>query len=225
MASNPTPADLIAAVNADDATLVAELVAADPSLANARDEAGVSALMLSKYRFARPVTDALIAADPERDIFEATALGEIERLRERLLDDPAAVARLLRRRVHRPPLRGVLRQARGGPRPAGARGRRRRVDAEPVRQPAAPCRGGGPPHRGLSRAGRGRRRRGRPPARRVHAAPRGRAARGHRAGRAAALRRRGPRDPRGRGPDGGRPGRRGRAPGRGRALREVAGSR
>ena len=91
MASNSSPADLIAAVNADDATLVTELVTADPSLANARDEAGVSALMLSKYRFARPVTDALLAADPERDIFEATALGEIERLRERLLDDPDAV--------------------------------------------------------------------------------------------------------------------------------------
>ena len=91
MASNPTPADLIAAVNADDAALVAELVEADPSLADARDEAGVSALMLSKYRFARPVTDALLAADPERDAFEATALGEVERLRERLDDDPAAV--------------------------------------------------------------------------------------------------------------------------------------
>jgi len=92
MASNPTPAELIAAVNADDATLVVQLVMADPSVANARDEAGVSALMLSKYRFARPVTDALLAADPERDAFEATALGEIERLRERLADDPAAVA-------------------------------------------------------------------------------------------------------------------------------------
>jgi len=91
MASNPTPADLIAAVNADDAALVAELVETDPSLADARDEAGVSALMLSKYRFARPVTDALLAADPERDAFEATALGEVERLRERLDDDPAAV--------------------------------------------------------------------------------------------------------------------------------------
>ncbi len=90
MAPDPTPADLIAAVNADDAALVAELVALDPSLANARDEAGVSALMHSRYRLARPVTDALVAADPERDVFEATALGEIDRLRGLLDDDPAA---------------------------------------------------------------------------------------------------------------------------------------
>ncbi len=94
MSSTPKPtattADLIAAVMADDAALVAELLEADPALANARDDQGVSALMLSKYRFARPVTDALIAADPERDVFEATALGEIDRLRERLEEDPAA---------------------------------------------------------------------------------------------------------------------------------------
>ena len=65
------------------------LVAADPSLANARDEHGVSAVMLSRYRFARAVTDALLAADPDLDVFEATALGYVDRLRERLDEDPA----------------------------------------------------------------------------------------------------------------------------------------
>jgi ankyrin repeat protein len=81
--------DLIDAVNADDATRVAELVGHDPSLASARDANGVSVLMLSRYRFDRGTTDALLAVDPELDIFEASALGYIDRLRERLDEDPA----------------------------------------------------------------------------------------------------------------------------------------
>jgi ankyrin repeat protein len=84
-----TQRELIEAVNADDAARVAELVAADPGLASARAGNGVSALLLSRYRFDRATTDALLAADPELDVFEATALGYIDRLRERLDEDPA----------------------------------------------------------------------------------------------------------------------------------------
>jgi len=84
----PGPAqDLIDAVNNDDAARVAELVAGDPALAAARDRGGVSALMLSRYRFHRETTDALLAVDPDLDVFEATALGYIDRLRERLEED------------------------------------------------------------------------------------------------------------------------------------------
>jgi uncharacterized protein len=80
--------ELIAAVNTDDAGRVAELVAADPSLASTRSLGGVSAIMLSRYRFDRATTDALLAADPELDVFEAATLGYIDRLRERLAEDP-----------------------------------------------------------------------------------------------------------------------------------------
>ena len=86
-----TPSEeLINAVNTDDAARVAELVAEDPSLAETRDLGGVSAVMLSRYRFNRETTDALLAADPELDVFEATALGYIDRLRDRLMADPAS---------------------------------------------------------------------------------------------------------------------------------------
>ncbi len=81
--------ELIAAVNADDAPAVAALLAEDPSLAGSRDANGVSAIMLSRYRFARDVTDALLAVDPDLDVFEAAALGYIDRLRERLSEDPS----------------------------------------------------------------------------------------------------------------------------------------
>ncbi len=85
----PTGSDLIAAVKADDAVAVATILRADPSLVAARDADGVSALLLSRYRSARDVTAALLAVDPDLDVFEAAALGYADRLRERLDDDPA----------------------------------------------------------------------------------------------------------------------------------------
>ncbi|MBI3747269.1 MAG: ankyrin repeat domain-containing protein [Chloroflexi bacterium] len=87
----PTDADLIAAVKDGDATRVAELIAEQPALAASRDLRGVSALMLARYRLDRPVTDALLQSDPELDVFEAAALGYVDRLRARLDEDPAAV--------------------------------------------------------------------------------------------------------------------------------------
>jgi ankyrin repeat protein len=87
------PADeLLDAVRVGDAFRVASLVSSDPALANARDQAGLSALMLARYRFDRDVTDALLAADPDLDVFEAAALGYVDRLRAHLDDDPSAAA-------------------------------------------------------------------------------------------------------------------------------------
>jgi ankyrin repeat protein len=80
--------DLITAVTAGDAARVASIVADDPALASTRDDAGISALMLSRYRSNREVTDTLLAVDPELDVFEAAALGYLDRLRERLVDAP-----------------------------------------------------------------------------------------------------------------------------------------
>lgn len=88
-----TAHDLIAAVNAGDAELVGRIVADDPSLATARDAAGVSALMLALYRFDRAVTDVLLSADPELDAFEAAALGYIDRIIQALqVETDAAIA-------------------------------------------------------------------------------------------------------------------------------------
>jgi ankyrin repeat protein len=80
---------LIAAVNADDAAGVARILAEDPSLAAARDENGVSAILLSRYRSKRDVTDALLAVDPPLDVYDGAALGYIDRLRASLEGDPS----------------------------------------------------------------------------------------------------------------------------------------
>jgi ankyrin repeat protein len=84
-----TSEELVAAVKAGDAEGVAGIVTADPALASARDDDGVSVLMLARYRSNRAVSDALLAADPELDTFEAAAFGYLDRLRERLDDDPS----------------------------------------------------------------------------------------------------------------------------------------
>ena len=60
-----TGQELIAAVKAGDAARVAAIVGEEPQLASIRDEDGISALMLSRYRTNRGVTDALLAVDPE----------------------------------------------------------------------------------------------------------------------------------------------------------------
>ena len=87
-----TSADLIEAVTAGDAARVEAVLAEDPTLVTARDAEGVSALMLARYRFDRASTDALLATDPDLDVFEATALGYADRLRERLEADPAGAS-------------------------------------------------------------------------------------------------------------------------------------
>jgi len=89
-----TSEDLVTAVKAGDAERVEAILAAEPNLASTRDDDGVSVLMLSRYRSNRAITDALLATDPELDVFEAAALGYLDRLRERLDDDPSGVSAL-----------------------------------------------------------------------------------------------------------------------------------
>jgi ankyrin repeat protein len=87
----PTAEELIAAVDAGDAATVASIVAEDPDLASARGADGVSALLHARYRFERETLDALLAADPAMEVFDAAALGHLDRLNARLDEDPEAV--------------------------------------------------------------------------------------------------------------------------------------
>lgn len=81
--------ELLAAVKEGDGPRVRELLAADPSLADARDENGVSALMLSRYHGAHDATKAIRAARAEIDAFEAATLGDVDTLHDLLHDDPS----------------------------------------------------------------------------------------------------------------------------------------
>jgi ankyrin repeat protein len=83
--------EFLAAIKNGNGARVREQLAVDPSLADARDENGVSALMLSRYHGAHDATTAIRKARAELDVFEAAALGDADRLHELLHVDPALV--------------------------------------------------------------------------------------------------------------------------------------
>jgi ankyrin repeat protein len=88
------PSELIAAVDAGDVAAVRTLLADEPALASVRGDDGVSALLHARYRSHREVLEALLAADPDMDVFDASALGHVDRLRHRLDEDPGAARAL-----------------------------------------------------------------------------------------------------------------------------------
>ena len=81
-------ADLFTAINAGDAARVEVILSADPALAAARDDDGVSATMHALYRRRPAVAEMIAAAILELDVFEAAALGRTDRLAELLAADP-----------------------------------------------------------------------------------------------------------------------------------------
>ena len=89
-----TTDDFIAAIDAADGATVAAALAAQPSLASATDEDGVSATMHALYLARRSIAETIADTLPELDIFEAAALGRVGRVLELLAADPSlAVAR------------------------------------------------------------------------------------------------------------------------------------
>jgi uncharacterized protein len=88
----PSTADeLFEAIEADDAGSVRTLLASDPALASARDDAGVSALMRARYRLDRGLVEAVKAHVTELDVFEAASFGDLDRLTEIWAYDPSSV--------------------------------------------------------------------------------------------------------------------------------------
>jgi uncharacterized protein len=86
-----TSGDLFAAIEASDVDRVRAIVGEDPGLAEARDGAGVSALMRARYRFDRGLVEAVRAQVDELDLFEAASFGDLDRITELLAYDPASV--------------------------------------------------------------------------------------------------------------------------------------
>jgi uncharacterized protein len=78
-----------AAIDGGTAARVADALAADPALAEARDRDGVSATMHALYHGRPDVAETIAAALPELDVFEAAALGRLDRLGELLAAQPA----------------------------------------------------------------------------------------------------------------------------------------
>jgi ankyrin repeat protein len=85
-------AELFDAIRGGDVAAVRALVAADASLAAARDENGLSAVLTALYHRQPEAAAALLAAGPELDVCEAAATGRLDVLRTHLAADPDALA-------------------------------------------------------------------------------------------------------------------------------------
>ena len=77
--------ELFQAIHDNDRAKVEQLIAADRTIAKSRNENGVSALMQARYEGRREIIDVLRPAVGELDVFEATTLGDLPRLRALLV--------------------------------------------------------------------------------------------------------------------------------------------
>ena len=86
-----TLGDMLEAVKAGDVARVQALVESDATLLNARDEAGVSAVLLATYYGYPDMAQILIDRGATLNVFEAAATGQHERLAALIKADPSLV--------------------------------------------------------------------------------------------------------------------------------------
>lgn len=84
-----TTSGIFEAIAAGNVDRVRNLIAEDAALAGARDAQGLSAVTQARYHGEDDIVDALLAAEPELDVFEAAAVGRVERVQELVDGDPA----------------------------------------------------------------------------------------------------------------------------------------
>jgi len=75
-----TSHDLLDAVKAGDAEKARRLLESDPHLASARDERGLSAVLVAAYGGREDLARSLAARRSDLDIFEAAAVGMLDRI-------------------------------------------------------------------------------------------------------------------------------------------------
>jgi uncharacterized protein len=78
---------LFQAVHEGDGAAVKSLLEAEPALAAAKNEQGLSALMAAAYNGRNEIRDLLMKSGAVRETHEAAATGQVEKLRERLEND------------------------------------------------------------------------------------------------------------------------------------------
>lgn len=83
---------LFEAIKAGRVDEVRQLVQQNPSLANARDASGASAVLVAAYNMKPDVVNALLDLGAPVDIFEASVLGKVDRIQEILKGHPARVS-------------------------------------------------------------------------------------------------------------------------------------
>src|SRR5215212_1435743 len=83
--------EFIDAATQGDIAKVKEMLAGDPSLAQSKDQNGLSVILKATYYGKRDVVDALLASGGELNIFEAAATGQTGRVEELLKEDASLI--------------------------------------------------------------------------------------------------------------------------------------
>ena len=73
-------ATIFESIKAGDIDAVRAAVKDDPSVAAARDDDGRSAVRAALYVQKQEIADVLLEAEPELDVFDASAVGDVDRL-------------------------------------------------------------------------------------------------------------------------------------------------
>jgi len=81
--------EFFSAITQGDVVKVKALLGADGTLAQARDQNGLSAVMKATYYRKKDVVAALLETGMELNIFEAAATGQADRVRTLLKEDPS----------------------------------------------------------------------------------------------------------------------------------------
>jgi len=84
--------EFLDAVKKGDTARMNQLLNENPTLSNATEKNGVSAIFLALYRGNKTGALAIASKKPELDVFEASALGDLERLKNIVNNDPASVS-------------------------------------------------------------------------------------------------------------------------------------
>ncbi len=87
----PTALELTDAIQRNNIAAVEEILAADPSLVNARTEDGVSMVTLAQYYGNTDLVKLLVAHNAQIDLYDASAIGDAERAAGWLVMHPELV--------------------------------------------------------------------------------------------------------------------------------------
>ncbi len=85
MIERSTAREFLEAVELEDVERITRMLADEPELVKARDDAGLSVLLKACYLKRKRSIEVLLKSEPRLDVFEAAALGDVPRLTE-LLD-------------------------------------------------------------------------------------------------------------------------------------------
>jgi uncharacterized protein len=83
--------EFIDAATQGDVAKVKEMLQTDPSLAQSKDQNGLSVILKATYYGKRDIVEALLASGVEQNVFEAAATGQTDRIRALIEQDPALV--------------------------------------------------------------------------------------------------------------------------------------